>query len=206
VGGMRFVETTGWFGDNAVYAEGSANPYIAEYRIFDVQSGRMLQDYFGTSFATCGREAKVAYEVDTRYTLDKPGKSVEVNDMPIYTVPAASADVYLSLRDLHWSSDCTLLAFIEIADTKTTFVVLHETTVEARIPLQTNVVTGLDLTDTLDTFALRSTTGTFVYDKSSHTLHAAPEIEEQMRQRETKEARVVKDLGGRSAVLWRQRQ
>src|SRR5258708_5520792 len=35
VGGMRFVEDSGWYSESAVFATGSANPHVAEYRIMD---------------------------------------------------------------------------------------------------------------------------------------------------------------------------
>ncbi len=38
VGGLRFIEESGWYGNSAVFAAGSANPHISEYRVLDVKS------------------------------------------------------------------------------------------------------------------------------------------------------------------------
>jgi hypothetical protein len=47
VDGMRFVEESGWYSNSEIFATGSANPHVAEYRIIDVVSKKVITSYFG---------------------------------------------------------------------------------------------------------------------------------------------------------------
>ena len=62
VAGMRFVERGGWHSRTTLFAEGSANPYVAEYRVLDIEGRRSpdsvgSQFHFGSQFDSCPARA-----------------------------------------------------------------------------------------------------------------------------------------------------
>ena len=209
IGGMRFVEELGWYGNDAVFAEGSANPYIGDYRVSDLKSGEMTQARAEMGFDTCASKAQVGYQMDTRYTSGDPGDSVEVNGTVVYTVQPPSTARGFLIRDLHWSTDCTRLAFLERTETSAALVVIRGATVEARVPLPTHTVGVPKVTNVGDSFVFRGfSEDALFYDTTTHTLRPAPDILQQVQQRENAEAQVVKTLGGqttddRSFDWWR---
>src|SRR5262249_2723873 len=129
VGGMRFVEANGWYSHSAVFARGSVNPYITEFRIIDVESSPVVEGYFGANFATCAHKEQVAYVIQEEDSLERKTKRIKVNEALWYSGPH---DADTMIRNLHWSQNCQRLAFTEESETDTDFVILHGTTVEIR--------------------------------------------------------------------------
>ena len=126
--GMRFVENSGWYSDSAVFVSGSENPHYAEYRIFEVASGKLVKVYAGYGFTTCAGEGKVAYVADPEEA--NPEKlHVQVNGTDLIEVPADRDPRYFQ-----WSLDCDRLAYIE-EDDAAKLVVLRKNVVEARAPV-----------------------------------------------------------------------
>ena len=60
VGGMRWIDSIGWYGSQGVFVEGSASPYSGEYRTIAIQSGQM-GGYVVSQSATCPLKGQVAY-------------------------------------------------------------------------------------------------------------------------------------------------
>ena len=194
VGGLRFVEESGWHSNTSVYASGSVNPNLAEYRIIDVQTGRVTTSYFGTSFATCPAKAQVAYVTETRNASGQVKTQVEINGNPVY---ASSNDQNLPIQSLQWSADCDRLAFTDSND-RAAFVVLRGGTVEASISLP-QTPESLTITKIDDSFLLQSSAGAAFYDGSTRSLRSAPALVEKANEIRLEHERVLKKLGSSQA-------
>ena len=128
VEGMRFIEESGWYGDSAVFATGSANPHVAEYRIINTNSGQATGGYLGYGFTTCPVMAQVAFISDEQSA--KGGHALQINGKSAFTVPA-NADV----REMHWSAQCERLGFFLEENTGTSLIVLSGGAMESRVLL-----------------------------------------------------------------------
>jgi hypothetical protein len=196
VGGMRFVEESGWHSNAAVFASGSVNPSIAEYRIIHTETGRVIESYFGTGFATCASKAQVAYTTVTREKSGGSKGQLEVNGTIVYT---NSSDQDSLIRNLQWSSDCNRLAFTESNEAGGKFVVIRGESVEARIPLRVEMLDSVSITNHEESFLLQSASDAVYYDATTHSLRPNPEIAEKAKQMKMEREKVLKRLGGRSA-------
>jgi hypothetical protein len=198
VGGLRFVEESGWYSNNSVYAEGSANPYIAEYRIMDAKSGHVLESYFGYGFATCATKSQVAYVAESR-AGHSHGAHIEVNGQSLLAV-ADQARV----QNLHWSRHCDRLAFFQGEGAGMKFVVLHGKQVEANLPLQgaAEKATAITLSD--DSFLLTGPSTAVLYDTATQSFLSEPKAIERAKKREESRTELIRKLGGRSADWWEQ--
>lgn len=197
VGGMRFVEESGWLSNTALYAMGSANPWIAEYRILDADTGRVTGAYFGTDFATCAAKGQVAY-ITTERTETGAGKSqLEVNGTTIYAGSGPSL-----IEHLQWSSDCNRLAFIETSGPVASFVVIRGATREAKIPLRAAILDSLTIIPDEKAFLLQGARNAVYYNVVTHSLGARPDIVNKLNRTRTEREKVLRGLGGRSADGW----
>jgi hypothetical protein len=193
VAGLRFVEESGWFSNTRVFASGSVNPYVAEYRIIDVETGNVTNSYFGTTFATCPAKAQVAYITETRGSQTKTQYQVEINGAVVYASPSQQDS---QIQDLQWSADCERVAFTERDVAKTTLVVLRGTTTEASIPLRPQTVESLKIVKFEDSFLLQSAVESSLYDSSARTLRVAPAVVEKATEVRLEHEKVLKKLGG----------
>jgi hypothetical protein len=198
VGGMRFVEESGWLSNAELYAMGSVNPRIAEYRILDVDTGHVVGGYLGTGFVTCASKKQVAY-ITTEGADSDAGKSqIEVNGTTIYTSSGGQ-----SLIDhLRWSVDCNRLAFIETSGTAGTFIVMRGATLEAKIPLRAEMVDSPTIISDEQSFLLQGARDAAYYDVVTHSFRARPDIANTLNRTRTERERVLQRLGGRSADGW----
>lgn len=197
VGGMRFVEESGWHSNAAIFASGSVNPWKAEYRIIDVETGNVIESYFGTGFATCASRAKVAYASETRSASGNRKSHVEVDGTPVY---AGAGDGDSLIGNLEWSTPaCERLAFVEASEASASFVVLRGDTVEAKIALRGGMRRSIAITHAEDSFLLHSDSGVVLYDTTTRSLRPAPEIVEKVNRVKMERESVLKSLGGRSA-------
>ena len=200
VGGLRFVEESGWHSKDAVFASGSVNPSSAEYRIIDVLTARVIESYFGTGFATCASRARVAYATETRSLSGSRRSTVEVNGTAVY---AGASDGDLLIGHLRWSADCERLAFVEASEASARFVVLLGTTVETKIALRPAMRSSISITNIADSFLLHSSSGVLFYDMTTRSLRDAPDLVEKAKRLKMERESVLKRLGGRSAN-WQQ--
>lgn len=197
VGGLRFVEESGWYGNNAVFAAGSANPHISEYRVLDLKSAKVLESYFGTGFATCAAKEQVAY-VSESSGGRTPGVSIEVNGKPIFT----AGDV--SIRSLRWSRKCDRLAFFEGEGANMRFLVLHGAQVEVNLPWQGIGAEGAVISPSGSSFLLTSESSVAMYDVATRSLLTESPAIEQTKKQNTSRAELLRKLGGQSADWWEQ--
>lgn len=203
VEGMRFVEEFGWYGNRSVFASGSLNPHLAEYRILDIGPSKIIEGYFGYSFATCADQARVAYVAESQ-GIGSRGIHVELQGTPVYSPPVDAA-----LRGLRWSADCARLGFLQLEKTSTRFVVLHyagpsSLQIEASLALQENQAT-LTITPLADSFLLARGTVSFRYDSANRSLQPAPSVAEEVRKQQLSRGEVIHRLGGDSPDWWEPR-
>jgi hypothetical protein len=153
VEGMSSVDDSGWFGNSAVYVEGTENPHYGEYRVFDVASAKMIALYGGYGFASCPSQGKVAYVNDP--DSDSPTElHVQANGKDLIVVPANQEPRYFA-----WSTDCERLAYMVGSDAQAKMVILRNQTVEAMVP----VGTGFDGAN------IRAVGGGFLLDEAMKT-------------------------------------
>lgn len=195
VGGMRFVEESGWLSDTAVYAVGSANPWIAEYRILDANTGDTIGGYLGTGFVTCAAKAQVAY-VNTERAESGAGKSqIELNGATIYSNSSGPSVI----DHLQWSKDCSRLGFIETIGEVSSFIVIRDAALEGKIRLRAEMSDSLAIISDEQSFLLQSDRDAVYYDVATHSLRARPDIVNKLNRARTERERILQSLGSRSA-------
>lgn len=195
VGGMRFVEESGWLSNDQLYAMGSANPYIAEYRILDANTGREVGGYLGTGFVTCAAKGEVAFITTNRTESGASKSQVEVNGTAIYG--SSSED---SLIDhLTWSNNCNRLAFTETSGRARRFIVMRGAVREAEIPLRAAMLDALTIISAEQSFLLQGARNAVYYDPLTKVLRANPNLVTRVNQMRIERERVLRRLGGTSA-------
>jgi hypothetical protein len=198
VDGLRFVEESGWYGNNALFATGSANPNVAEYRILEAQSGKVLESYFGSGFATCANKAQVAYAIESPGVRPRLVK-LEVNGKPVYS----SGE---TIKELHWSRKCDRLAFLEGEETAAKFIVLHALQPEASLPLPATSKEAVSISAAQDSFLLTAGTSTAVYDTTTRSLQSDPATVEKAAEHNANRSELLRKMGGKSADWWEPNQ
>jgi hypothetical protein len=196
VDGMRFVEDSGWYSDSAVFASGSANPHVAEYRIMDAATGTVTTSYFGFDFATCPAKEMVAYGVEDRADPKAVAFHIEFNGKQVY-----STNDQGGIQALRWSDSCDRLAFLEGEGTHIKFVVLNGTRLEAKIDLR-GITAGLSMSVFQNQFLLPEYLGGSVYNPATRTVKKAVALMDQVKKRKAMHQSLLERLGGRSADWW----
>lgn len=204
VGGMRFVEESGWYSNFAVFASGSVNPHRGEFRIIDAESSRVVGGYLsGGPFATCAHKGQVAYVTEEEESPGRKTIRIEVNGDLLYSW---SDGVDTMIRNFHWSQDCQRLAFTEESDTGVDFVVLHgtthSTTLEIRRRLPQEILQSLTIARISDSFLLQGAQEALFYDTTEKSLRLAPEVVEKWQQEQRERDEVIKNLGGGVGDWW----
>lgn len=196
VDGMRFVEESGWYSNSEIFAAGSANPHVAEYRIIDVVSKKVITSYFGFDFATCASKAKVGYGIEDRADPQTIAFHVEVNGTQIYSTNDESG-----ARGFRWSEDCDRLAFFEGEGNHTKFVVLNNSRVEAKIDLD-----GITGEQTIQVYQgqlfLPNYSGGSIYDPKTRSIKQVQSVVDQFKKRNSMRESVLNRLDGQSADWW----
>lgn len=217
-GGWAFsVDEIGWYSNNAIFVTGAVNHADKEYISLDLGPGQVLQDLEertgeDVGFETCASNAQVAYPVDARDLSSSPTVTVQVNGRTVYTAQLPSDVWSYGLSSLHWSGDCSHLAFIESVGTTNTFVVLSGSTVEARVPIPASAGWPVTVVPLGNSFAILSgadggeysaATAALSYNTTTHALDSAPTVLQQLQQREAAENKVMQQLGGSSPDWYR---
>ena len=191
VGGMRFVERSGWHGDGKMFAWGSVGPRSSEYRVLDL-SGRVLAAYFGTDFATCAPAGTVAHVVGAH---DPSRRYIAIDGARVY----APTDRDVAITSLQWTLSCSRLAVHESSVAGSHVVVLRNGAVEARLPLVA-ATPGAQVVPSGDSFVVRGVAQPLEYDTATRSLKPAPPSSD--AEPRTKRAAMVQNLGGRAAHWW----
>jgi hypothetical protein len=196
VDGMRFVEESGWYSNSEIFAAGSANPHVAEYRIIDVVSKEVITSYFGFDFATCASKAKVGYGIEDRANPQAIAFHVEVNETQIYSTNDEGGT-----RGFRWSEDCHRLAFFEGEGIHVKFVVLNNARVEAKIDL--GGITGEQSIQVYQgQFFLPNYSGGSIYDPGTRSIQQVQSVVDQFKKRNSVRESVLNRLDGQSADWW----
>lgn len=196
VDGMRFIEDSGWYSDTAVFASGSANPHVSEYRIIDLASRTVKTSYFGFDFATCSHKAKVAYGVEEQGDPKSRKFHIEVNGNQIYSTSDEGG-----IRSLHWSESCDRLAFLEGEGTHIKLVVLTNAKIEAKTDLR-GAAGEQSIKVFQNQFFLPEYLGGASYEPTSRLIKPALPLVEQLKKQKATRESVMERLGGHSAVWW----
>lgn len=111
IAGMRFIENIGWMDNAHLFAEGSVNPHVTEYRTIDVASGR-IGGFGGSGFATCVKTGRVAFWLpvfppNTAMTL-----KLSTSEAPVFTFPDWNALPTIFV-ELAWNRGCEALGFVD---------------------------------------------------------------------------------------------
>lgn len=163
VEGMTSVDDSGWFGNLAIYVEGTENPNYGELRVFDVASAKMIAVYGGYGFATCPSRGKVAYVADS--DSDSPTElHVQTNGKDLITIPADKEPRYF-----RWSQDCERLAYITGNGNQANLVVVRNGTIEAMVPVGADF-DGANITAAGDGFLLEEAMKSKFYDAKKKVL------------------------------------
>jgi hypothetical protein len=199
VGGMRWVDSIGWFDVHRVFAEGSVNPYAGEFRTIELQTGKM-GGYSGFEFSTCPSKGLVAYWAP----VFPPSKTMrlEINERAVgFEFPDYNVLPTLSVP-LLWTPDCQYLAFVDLRQ-PATLVLVQAGKVGRKVILPSDDFKIDGLTPDNRGLLLTGSIKTLLYDFEKNTLSdAPPPLLKQMKfQREARE-RVVRELGGESPDWW----
>jgi len=195
VAGMRGVELIGWYDFDHVFAAGSANPYVVEYRTIDIRTGRM-GGYGGGNFATCATMGRVAFwtpEFPTHRSMQ-----LQVNDKEMgFGFPDAIDGIPDIHVPLQWTPDCQYLAFIDLRP-PATLVLVRANKVERKMDLPEEGSFHLDgLTPDGTGLLLAGSKRTLVYDFRKNTIsEAPPAILKQVKLQRTAREGMVQKLGG----------
>jgi len=197
VGGLRFIEGIGWSDEMNVFATGSANPYVAECRVMDGGSGRVITSYFGTGFSACPTRGEIAYFDRTNSQL-----SLFVNNkaLPISKTLFTTESVPTSIE---WSATCDRLALAVKNGAKVNFVVLREGSIESRNEQSKDNWT---LAQWRNTFLVRSFDRVLIYDAGKRAFRAAPEEGHALDLQRNERNAIVQKLGGHAPHWWSPRQ
>lgn len=195
VAGMRGVELIGWYDSDHVFAAGSANPYVVEYRTIDIRTGRM-GGYGGYEFATCATKGRVAYW--TPVFPSHRSTQLEVNGRDVgFGFPDAIDGIPSIHVPLQWRPDCQCFAFLDLRP-PATLVLVRANKVEQKMGLPEGGNFHLDgLTPDGTGLLLAGSKTTLVYDFGKNTLsQAPPAIVKQVRLQRAAREGMVQKLGG----------
>lgn len=195
VGGMRWIDTVGWYDSQHVFVKGSASPYSGEFRTIDVRSGKM-GGYIVGSFAVCASKGLIAYWAPV-FPPSK-AKRLEINERAVgFEFPDYNVLPTLSVP-LLWTPNCEYLVFVDLRPAAT-LVVVKDNKVERKVKLPGEDFKIDGLAPDNRGLLLAGSTKTFIYNMRQNTLSEAPatvltQIKSQRAQRE----RIVRELGGES--------
>lgn len=195
VAGIRWVELIGWYDFDHVFAAGSANPYVVEYRTIDIRTGRM-GGYGGGNFATCATKGQVAFWTPVFPT--HRSMQLEVNDKEMgFGFPDAIDGIPDIHVPLQWTPDCQYLAFLDLRP-PATLVLVRANRVEGKVRLPQEGIFHPDgLTPDGTGLLLAGSKKTLIYDFQKNTLsEAPPAIVKQVRLQRAAREGMVQKLGG----------
>jgi hypothetical protein len=134
----RSIDDVVWINNRLLGVEGGINPSIAQFRRFDVATGRELKDLLGLRFTPCAAAGEVAHTAWVPHfveDLELHSQHVQVDGRDVFD--SRKKGEMHSIEGFAWSQDCSLLAFVDEeanGDTETV-IVLRGGKVLARFPL-----------------------------------------------------------------------
>jgi len=200
VGGMRGVESIGWFDTQRVFAEGSINPYSGEFRTIDIRTGKM-GGFLGGQYTTCPSKAQVAFWAPT-FPPDKRMR-LEVNreDTDRFVFPDWDKlpDIHISLL---WTQECQYVAFVDPRP-PAALVLIGADHGERRVPLPNWGFEAAQLSLVNGSLLMRGASKALLYDFRRNTVaEARKALLEQLGTERAERERVVRELRGESPDWW----
>jgi hypothetical protein len=200
VGGMRWIDSIGWYDSQRIFVRGSASPYSAEYRTIDIRSGQM-GGYVVSQSTTCSTKGLVAYWVP----VFPPSKAMrlEINGTEVaFEFPDVNRLASISVP-LVWTPDCEYLAFLDPRPPGA-LVLVHSNKVERKVDLPEEGSFHLDGSTPAGTgLLLAGSKKTLVYDIRRNTLsEALPATVQQVKLQRAAREHVVRKLKGESPDWW----
>jgi hypothetical protein len=134
----RSIDDVVWINNRLLGVEGGINPSIAQFRRFDVTTGRELKDLIGLHFTPCAATGQVAHTAWVPHfveDLELHSQHVQIDGRDVYD--SRKKGQMHSIEAFHWSAGCSMLAFVdqeENSDTET-LIVLRAGRVILRSPL-----------------------------------------------------------------------
>jgi hypothetical protein len=134
----RSIDDVVWINNRILGVEGGINPSIAQFRRFDVTTGRELKDLMGLHFTACAATGQVAHTAWVPHfveDLELHSQHVQIDGRDAFD--SRKKGEMHSFVAFKWSDDCSMLTFVdeeENADTET-LIVLRGGKVLARFPL-----------------------------------------------------------------------
>jgi hypothetical protein len=130
VAGMRQVADIGWLDSQRVYAHGSVNPNVDEFRLFDVTTSAEIPGYTGFSFTVCPSLGKVAY-FEPRFGRGPFVLAVNGDALTRFE----PRDENGSFGFVKWIDGCAKIALIESLDQQSSLLILSEGRVQHNLVL-----------------------------------------------------------------------
>jgi hypothetical protein len=196
VGGMRWVESIGWFDAQRVFADGSINPHVGEFRTIDIGTGKM--GGFGEGgYSACPSKGQVAFWAPT-FPPDKRMR-LEVNraDTDRFTFPD-----WDKLPDIHvpllWNPDCRNVAFVDPRP-PAALVLIGADRGQRRVPLPDWPFEVAQLTLVHGNLLMRGASKALIYDFRQGTVaEAAQALLSQLDAQRAAREHLVRELEGSS--------
>jgi hypothetical protein len=196
VGGMRWVESIGWFDAQRIFAEGEINPYTGEFRTIDIRTGKM-GGFLGWGYATCASRGRIAFWAPT-FPQDKRLRlEVNAEDTDRFVFPT-----WEKLPTMHipllWTQGCDNVALVDPRPPAALILIGAERG-ERRVPLPDWAFEAAQLSLVSGTLLMRGASKALVYDFARDTVSEAPEtlLKEPDAQRAERE-RTIRELEGQS--------
>jgi len=115
ISGMRAVDNIGWLDQMHIYAVGSVNPYIVEFRAIDINT-RKLTGFGGSGFSTCTTGGTGGGTVAFWSAVFPPEKVMTLRmssaTTDLFEFPDTDKLPTLNIP-LAWDGDCGAIAFVD---------------------------------------------------------------------------------------------
>jgi len=203
VGGMRWVDSIGWFDDRHVFADGEGlNPHVGEFRTIDIATGKM-GGFAEGGFESCPSKGRVAFFApafppDTRLRL-----RVNVRGDDIDRFVIANWDKLPSIHvELRWTPDCKDAALVD-AEPPAALVLVGAERGVRKVPLPDWPFENPALSLVNGMLLIRSKSKALLFDfRGNAVTEAPPALLEQLDTERVAREKVVQELKGQSPDWW----
>jgi hypothetical protein len=197
VGGMRWVDSIGWFDARHVFADGEGlNPHVGEFRTIDIATGKM-GGFAEGGFETCPSKGRVAFWAPTFPPDKKMRLQVNKEDTDRFVFPD-----WDKLPDIHvpllWTPACQDVALVDPRP-PAALVLVGADLVVRRVPLPDWPFEDAHLSIVDHALLMRGRSKALLYDlrqdavtEAPHALLQRVDVERAARER------VVQELKGES--------
>jgi hypothetical protein len=201
VGGMRWVDSIGWFDARHVFADGEGlNPHVGEFRTIDIATGKM--GGFGQGgFETCPSKGRVAFWAPTFPPDKKMRLQVNKEDTDRFVFPD-----WDKLPDIHiqllWTPACQDVALVDPRP-PAALVLVGADLVVRRVPLPDWPFENAHLSIVDHALLMRARSKALLFDLRQDAVPEAPHaLLQRVDSERAARERVVQELKGESPDWW----